>query len=79
MRAKTFGWSLSMELPMAGWARALRFALTSGAVASATSPAALALLARAEGQGVLQSVNFTSHWMVREQAASFRGTDLANA
>ena len=63
---------------MAGWAKALRFALTSGAVASATSTAALALLARAEGQGVLQPVNSTSHWKNGEQAASFRGADLTH-
>jgi len=67
-----------MELPMAGWARALRFALTSGAVASTTSTVALALLARAEGRGFLQPVNSTSHWMNGEQAASFRGADLAH-
>lgn len=63
---------------MADWATALRFALTSGAVASATSTAALALLARAEGQGVLQPVNSTSHWMNGQQAASFRGADIAH-
>ena len=63
---------------MAGWAKALRFALTSGAVASATSTVALALLARAEGQGVLQPVNSTSHWKNGEQAASFRGADLTH-
>ena len=63
---------------MAGWARALRFALTSGTVASATSAVALALLARAEGQGLLQPVNSTSHWLNGEQAASFRGADLAH-
>ena len=63
---------------MAGWARTLRFAVTSGAVASVTSTVALALLARAEGQGVLQPVNSTSHWMNGEQAASFRGADLVH-
>ncbi len=63
---------------MAGWARALRFALTSGTVASAASTAALALLARAEGKGSLQPVNSTSHWMNGRQAAAFRGADLAH-
>ncbi len=63
---------------MAGWSRALRFALTSGTVASAASTVALALLARAEGQGLLQPVNATSHWMNGRQAASFRGADIAH-
>ena len=64
---------------MAGWARALRFALTSGTVASATSTFALVLLTREAHQGVLQPVNSTNRCMNREQAASFRGIDLANA
>ncbi len=63
---------------MAGWARALRFALISGTVASAASIIALALLARAEGQGSLQPVNSTSHWMNGRQAASFRSVDIAH-
>lgn len=63
---------------MANWTRILRFALTSGAIASATSTVALALLARAEGHGVLQPVNSTSHWLNGKQAASFRGADLAH-
>ena len=63
---------------MAGWAKALRFAPTSGTVASAASTAALALLARAEGKGSLQPVNSTSHWMNGRQAAAFRGADLAH-
>ena len=63
---------------MASWATTLRFALTSGTLASATSTIALALLARAEGKGVLQPVNSTSHWMNGEQAASWRSADLAH-
>ncbi len=63
---------------MAGWVTTLRFALVSGAVASATSTVALALVARAEGKGALQPVNSTSHWLNGEQAASFRGADLAH-
>ena len=63
---------------MAGWVTTLRFALTSGAIASATSTVALALVARAEGKGALQPVNSTSHWLNGEQAASFRGADLAH-
>ena len=63
---------------MAGWGRTLRFAVTSGTIASVTSTVALALLARAEGKGALQPVNSTSHWMNGEQAASFRRADLAH-
>lgn len=63
---------------MAGWVRTLRFALASGTIASATSTVALALVARAEGKGALQPVNSTSHWLNGEQAASFRGADLAH-
>lgn len=63
---------------MAGWARTLRFAIASAAFASATSTAALALLARAEGKGALQPVNATSHWLNGEQAGSFRKADLAH-
>ena len=63
---------------MASWATTLRFALTSGTLASATSTIALALLARAEGKGVLQPVNSTSHWMNGEQAASWRSANLTH-
>lgn len=63
---------------MAGWVRALRFAIASGTVASATSTVALALLARAEGKGALQPVNSTSHWLNGERAGSFKGADLAH-
>ena len=50
-----------MGLPMAGWVTTPRFALTNETIASATSMAALALLARAENKGALQPVNATSH------------------
>jgi len=63
---------------MASWVTTLRFALISGAIASAASTAALALLARAEGKGALQPVNSTSHWRNGEQAASWKGADLAH-
>ncbi len=63
---------------MARWISLLRRALVSGTVASATSTAALALLARSEGKGALQPVNATSHWLGGEQAALFRGADLAH-
>ncbi len=63
---------------MPGWVTTLRFALTSGTIASAASTAALALLARAEGKGALQPVNSTSHWRNGERAASFKEADLAH-
>lgn len=63
---------------MTGWVTTLRFALMSGAVASAVSTGALALLARMEGKGVLQPVNSTSHWRNGERAASFKKADLAH-
>ncbi len=63
---------------MAGWVTTLRFALTSGTIASATSTIALALLARMEGKGAFQPVNSTSHWRNGEQAASWRNADLAH-
>ena len=53
-------------------------AFVSGAAAAATSTAALALLARAEGKGALQPTNSTSHWLNGEQAASFKGADIAH-
>ena len=52
--------------------------LVSGAAAAAASTAALALLARAEGKGALQPANSTSHWLNGEQAASFKGADIAH-
>ncbi len=63
---------------MAGWVTTLRFAITSGTIASATSTIALALLSRAEGKGALQPVNSTSHWMNGRQAASFRWADFTH-
>ena len=63
---------------MTRWIQTLSFALVSGTVASAASTVTLALLARSEGQGALQPVNSTSHWLNGEQAASFRGADLAH-
>lgn len=46
---------------MAGWVTTPRFALITGTIASATSTAAFALLARAQNKGALQPVNATSH------------------
>ncbi len=63
---------------MPGLVPTLRFALVSGAVASATSSLALAMLARFEGKAALQPVNSTSHWLHGEPAAAFTGADLAH-
>ncbi len=56
----------------------LRAAMISGAAGSAASSLALGLLARAEGHGMLQPVNATSHWLHGEPAASIRRADLAH-
>ncbi len=61
---------------MAIWIPALRRALLSGSVASATSTAALALVARLEGHGALQPVNATSHWLNGTAAATVARADL---
>ncbi len=61
---------------MATWIPVLRRALLSGTAASATSTAALALVARLEGRGALQPVNATSHWLNGQRAASVRRPDL---
>ncbi len=63
---------------MGDWSKTLRLALVSGTVASITSTAALALLARAEHKGALQPANATSHWLHGERAASFKSLDLAH-
>src|SRR3954447_2719041 len=51
-------------------------ALVSGTVASVTSSAALALLAKAEGRNAVQPLNATSHWVHGEDAGSVREVDL---
>ena len=56
----------------------LRRAVVSGTVASATSTAALALLARLEGHGALQPINSTSHWLHGEKAALHTRADLSH-
>ncbi len=61
---------------MATWIPVLRRALLSGSVASATSTAALALVARLEGRGALQPVNATSHWLNGTAAATVVRADL---
>jgi len=47
---------------MAGASRILSAALVSGSVGSIVSAAALALLAKAEGQLSVKPFNATSHW-----------------
>ena len=51
-------------------------AMVSGTVATATSAAALALLASAEGKGMAQPLNATSHWLYGDEAAGFRHRDI---
>jgi len=63
---------------MANPVRILRLAVISGSLASASSTATLALLARKEGKNALQPVNSTSHWLNGEKAALFTGIDLAH-
>ena len=63
---------------MPSWITLLRRALLSGTAASATSTAALALVARLEGKGALQPVNATSHWLNGEAAASITHADPAH-
>ncbi len=60
---------------MPSWITLLRRALLSGTTASATSTAALALVARLEGKGALQPVNATSHWLNGKAAASVSRAD----
>ncbi len=54
----------------------LRSALVSGTVATATSAAALALLAVAAGKGAAQPLNATSHWLYGDEAAAFPHADV---
>jgi hypothetical protein len=61
---------------MIRWLPIVQRSLVSGTCASITSSIALALAARAEGQGALQPVNATSHWLNGQAAASVRHADL---
>lgn len=60
------------------WAAILGRAVTSGTVASVVSSVSLGLLARAEGKGVLQPVNATSHWLNGRKAAAVEGADVTH-
>ncbi len=51
-------------------------ALASGTIATVTSTAALALLARREGKGPAQPLNATSHWLYGDEAAAFPRGDV---
>ncbi|MEJ1158717.1 hypothetical protein [Prosthecomicrobium sp. N25] len=55
----------------------LRTAVT-GTLASLTSAAAAAQLARSEGAGALQPTNSTSHWLNGDGAGRIREADLAH-
>ena len=63
---------------MPPWSRTLSAALVSGAVASAASTVALAVLARAEGKHAVQPLNATSHWLNGDQAGAFERIDLGH-
>lgn len=61
-----------METPTNGirdWTAPATRALLTGTVAGLAAAAALALLAKAEGKGVLQPINATSHWLHGDEAA----------
>ena len=58
--------------------RTIRRAIVVGTVASLTSTAALAVLARKEGKAAFQPLNATSHWLHGQKAATFQGVDLAH-
>ncbi len=60
------------------WLQTLPAALVTSTTASLTSTVALAVLAEFEGQGALQPLNATSHWLHGEQAASCTRVDLAH-
>jgi hypothetical protein len=53
-------------------------ATISGTVASLATTAALAALASAEGKGLLQPTNSTSHWLHGEDAGAVRRADAAH-
>ena len=57
-------------------ARVLGRALWSGAIAAATSTAALAAVAQREDRGRAQPLNATSHWLNGDRAARRRAVDL---
>jgi hypothetical protein len=63
---------------MDGWIRIGLSALVTGTVTSVVSTAALALLAKAEGQGTLQPTNATSHWLHGDEAARHDEFDVAH-
>ena len=63
---------------MSDWAKAGLSASLSGSIASVVTAAALAALARAEGKGMWQPTNSTSHWLHGEDAANVRRADGAH-
>ena len=54
----------------------VRSVLASGTLATATSAAALSIVALCEGKGAAQPLNATSHWLYGDEAASFPDGDL---
>lgn len=63
---------------MSDWAKAGLSASLSGSIASVVTAATLAALARAEGKGMWQPTNATSHWLHGEDAAHVRRADGAH-
>ena len=53
-------------------------AVLTGTVASVVSTVALSAFAKAEGKGAAQPTNATSHWLLGEEAGSYRGVDVAH-
>lgn len=62
---------LSLQTP-------IRAAVVSGTVASLATSAVLAVLARTEGRGALQTTNATSHWVHGPRAGRQRSADLSH-
>src|SRR3954464_3368640 len=63
---------------MKTWVDTAAAALISGTAASLAMTAALALLAKKEGKGLLQEMNATSHWLHGKQASSVRSLDVSH-
>ena len=62
---------------MQSFAKTARSALITGTVASLSSAAVLAVVARMEGRAAFQPINATSHWLHGRRAADFQGVDLS--
>ena len=63
---------------MQRWQRVGVLALLSGTIAGIASSAALAVLAKAEGESGAETANATSHWLHGESAGNLRRIDAAH-